>query len=451
MTRRNPMSRRTFLHTLGGMSGAGLLLAACGGTQSAGGGTAAPAATSAPAAAGSAPTGQTLTIWHLATNPKPFMDVFQRWADKTGNKLNLIAIPGDAFENQTQTRWAAGERPDLMEYHGGESAIITFNPEANLQDLSGEAFMAKAPNLYPALGTYKGKTYAAITSFPQVFGLYYNKKALADVGITAAPKNFDEVQAACAALKQQTPDVVPIWESGGSGFPPQILPTCHQADRPDSWDQDVVDKKTTIDAPDSPWLASLVMYDTFLKNGYFNKDITTAKFEDGIKAVAEGKAAMIALPPFVDRFNEAFSGDTAKTDSTIGFAYPASKQARAWWIASPTGTYFAPKTGDAAREAAALDFIRYATGEGYQQTVDESQTFPVLEGFKNPSKAQGLTLELKKAFDDNSRAPGNWPPGVQFDRLMNTLLSGQATPQEVVKQAQLQFAQGAKAQKLPGW
>lgn len=449
MTQRKTLSRRAFLKTLGGMSGAALALAACG-AQSTGSGTAATSAPAAPAATQGVLAGQTLTIWHLAVNPPAFMDVFQRWADKTGNKVNLVAIPGDGFENQTLTRWAAGERPDLLEYHG-TNGFRQFNPPANLQDLSGEAFVKKAPNLYPALATMDGKTYGAITSFPQVFGLYYNKQLLADVGITAAPQNFDELQAACAALKEKSPDIIPIWENGGSGWPPQILPQCYRADVPATWEQDVLDKKTTVDAPDSPILASLVMYDTFLKNGYFNKDITTAKWEDGLKAVAEGKAAMIALPPFVERFNEAFGGDMAKTDSTIGFAYPASKSPRAWWIPSPTGTYYAPKTGDATREAAALDFIRYATGEGYQQTIDESQSFPVLEGFKNPTGAQALTLELKKAFDANSLAPGIFPEGIDGAALMNTLLSGQATPQEVAQQWQLQLAQGAKAAKLPGW
>ncbi len=34
---------------------------------------------------------------------------------------------------------------------------------------------------------------------------------------------------------------------------------------------------------------------------------------------------------------------------------------------------------------------------------------------------------------------------------MSLIISGQATPLEAAKQAQLQLAQGAKAAKLPGW
>lgn len=412
---------------------------------------AAPAAEPAAASDASVPTGQTLTVWYLSVNPPAFIDVFQRWADKTGNKVELVAIPSDGFETQTLTRWAAGERPDIMEYHANQG-FFALNPEENLQDLSGEAFVQKAPSLYPTLGTYKGKTYAAITSFPQVFGLYFNKQVLADAGLEP-PQTIADLMTICTTLKEKAPDVAPIWENGGSVWPPQIIPAMHMADSDPALEQDVLDKKMSLADPDSPYVLAMTAYDELLKAGCFNADVTTAKFEDGIKAVAEGRAAMIALPPFVDMFNAALGDDPAAADSTIGFAFPSSKGPRAWWIPSPTGSYFAPKTGDPAHEAAALDFIRYATGEGYQQTIDESKTFPVLEGATSPTDAQGLTLELKQAFDTNSGLGwgSTFPPGIQFDRIMSSLISGQATPAELGEQIQLQFEQGAKAQQLPGW
>lgn len=415
---------------------------------------AAPAAAPATELAASdaaAPTGQTLTVWYLSVNPPAFIDVYQRWADKTGNKVELVAMPSDGFENQTLMRWAAGERPDIMEYHANQG-FWQLNPEQNLQDLSAEEFIARAPSIYPALGTYKGKTYAAITSFPQVFGLYYNKQVLADAGLEP-PQTIADLETICATLQEKLPDVTPIWESGGSGWPPQIIPASYMADADPALEQEVLDKQRTLAEPDMPYVAAMTAYDKLLQSGCFNSDITTAKFEDGIKAVAEGTAAMVALPPFVDRFNAALGDDPAKTDATIGFAYPSSQGPRAWYIPSPTGSYFAPKTGDAAREAAALDFIRYATGEGYQQTIDESKTFPVLEGTNPPTDAQGLTLELKNAFDTNAGLGwgASFPPGIQFDRIMSSLISGQATPEELGEQIQLQFEQGAKAQQLPGW
>lgn len=456
MTRQIASSHRAFLRLLGGMIAVVLLLAACGtqptgSTQPTSGTSADSGSTTAPTAAQSAPSGVTLTIWHNAADPKPFIDVFQRWADKSGNTVNLVAIPADGFENQIQTRWAAGERPDILEYHS--TGFQIFNPAQNLQDLSGEDFVSKAPTLYPTLATVDGKTYAAITSFPTVFGLYFNKQVLADAGLEP-PQTFDDLTDICTTLKEQAPDVVPIWESGGSLWPLQVLPAMYLADQGPSYEQSLLNRETTADDPNGPFVASLVAYENLMKSGCFNTDITTAKFEDGVKAVAEGRAAMTALHSgMVPMFNEALGGDTAKTDSTVGFAGPSLKGAHAWWAPSPTGTYYAPKTGDAAREAAALDFIRYATGEGYQQTIDESQTFPVLEGFTNPSSAQGLTLDIKKAFDTDSGLPWNvsFPPGIQFDQLMGTLISGQASPLEVAKQYQLQLAQGAKTQKLPGW
>jgi raffinose/stachyose/melibiose transport system substrate-binding protein len=399
-----------------------------------------------------APTGQKLTVWYLSVDPPAFVDLFQRWADKTGNEVELVSMPSDGFENAILTRWAAGERPDILEWHGGASAVLQLNPEENLQDLSDMDYIATAPVLYPTLGTVNGRTYAAVTSFPQVFGLYYNKKVLADAGIEP-PQSFADLFAACETLKEKAPGVVPIWENGGSVWPPQILPAMYMADIDDSYQQSILNKEATLDDPDGAWVAALTAYYDLMNNGCFSEDITTATFENGMTVVAEGGAAMIALPPFADLWNERFGGDAALADSTIGVVFPAKDGPSAWWIPSPTGTYYAPKTGDANREAAALDFIRYATGEGYQQTIDESQTFPVMEGFENPGEPQELTLALKEIYDTNSGLPWNssFPPGVDGGMIMGTIISGQATPVQAALTTQLQLEQGAKAAKLPGW
>ncbi|MCB9460139.1 MAG: carbohydrate ABC transporter substrate-binding protein [Anaerolineaceae bacterium] len=393
----------------------------------------------------------TLTIWYNSASPDAFVNVFERWAEETGNAVELVAIPADGFENAVLTRWAAGERPDIMEYHATPAAVLQLNTE-NLQDLSDEAFIELAPALYPALGTVDGHTYAAITSFPQVFGLYYNKQVLADAGIEP-PQNFTELAAACETLKEVAPDVIPIWESGGSLWPTQLLPVMYLADMDTDYLQSLLDKETTADAPDSPLVAALTAYSDLLNNGCFPEDITTTTFENGISVVAEGGAAMVALPPVTALWNEQFDGDTELADSTIGETFPASNGPAAWWGASPTGSYYAPLTGDSAREAAALDFIRYATGDGYQETIDESQTFPVMEGFENPADAQGLTLLLKEIYDFNSGPSwdANRPPGIQFDVIMGTLVSGQATPEQAAVTYQLQLEQGAIAAGLPGW
>ena len=48
--------------------------------------------------------------------------------------------------------------------------------------------------------------------------------------------------------------------------------------------------------------------------------------------------------------------------------------------AGPIGSYLLPKTGDQAKEAAALDFVRYVTGPGYPGYIEASGTFPIVNG-----------------------------------------------------------------------
>src|SRR5690606_25447938 len=91
------------------------------------------------------PSGLKLTVWHNAGTPEPYTNVYHRFAEATGHELELIPIPGDGFENQVLSRWATGERPDILEFH---PAWPQLNPEENLQDLSNEAFVELSGNLY---------------------------------------------------------------------------------------------------------------------------------------------------------------------------------------------------------------------------------------------------------------------------------------------------------------
>src|SRR5215212_9463838 len=110
MTHRNTLSRRAFLHTLGGISGAAALLAACGNTPPPGSATAPTAAagggaTAAPGAAAAAPTtaipptpvpspvpervaatgrANTLTIWYPYTDPN-WEKVWKAYEDSQQN------------------------------------------------------------------------------------------------------------------------------------------------------------------------------------------------------------------------------------------------------------------------------------------------------------------------------------------------------------------------------
>ncbi|MER6248384.1 ABC transporter substrate-binding protein [Streptomyces griseorubiginosus] len=397
-----------------------------------------------------------LTVWTNAADTPAIRDVYKRFGDKFGVKMNIVSISADAYESQVQTKWASGDRPDILEYHA-TSLFWALNPAKNLVDMSRMPYVAKSGKIYDVAGSLEGKVYAAITDTPALMDMFYNKKLFEKYGLQA-PKTYADIESICTTLKKKAPSVAPIWESGGSVWPTQILGGLMymgSAQKSEDWADQVLKKKTTFDAPGSPYTAALEEYKKLHDMGCFNKDATTAKFEDSVKAVSEGTAAMVALHSgLISMFNDQFGGDTAKTDATIGFAYPSADGAVSAWAPNLSGTWYVPKTGDGAKESTALAFIQYATGAGYQDYVNATKTFPVLDGATPPTGVQGLAQQVADAYKDSSQLAFNSNLigyNSQGAAYLTGILSGSETPADAAKKSQKAFEQAATAAGLPGW
>jgi raffinose/stachyose/melibiose transport system substrate-binding protein len=399
---------------------------------------------------------QELTVWVNAIEIDAVKNVYARFEEETGVDITIEPIPED-FQVNVTTRWAAGERPDILEYHA-TSLFWALNPEENLYDLSNMPYVERSGDLYDAAGSLNGTIYGAITDTPSLFGLFFNKDVLERNGIDV-PETYEDLKELCATLQEQDPGVVPIWESGGSSWPTQILGGLMfmgSAQQDENWAQQVIDKETTFDAEGSPFIEALATYKELQEDGCFNPDATTARWEDSIPAVAQGTAAMVALPTgLTDSFVQQFGGDKAATSDAIGFAYPSADGAVSVWAPNVAGTWYVPKTGDAERESTALAFIDWATGDGYQGFVDEAGTFPIMEGADPPASGiEYLAADFKDAFEASTASAFNSNLSgfnAEFGNLMTGLLSGTETPESAAEKAQSLFEQAAKAAGMPGW
>ncbi|WP_327085516.1 ABC transporter substrate-binding protein [Nonomuraea sp. NBC_01738] len=395
-------------------------------------------------------TGQVkLTLWHNSADPAPLLEMYKKFEKQSGHKIELVSIPSDGFEDTTQTKWATGDRPDILEYHATVSGLLALNPAENLRDLTGEAYIARSGDLYQAAGAVNGKVYAAITGFPQVFGLYYNKKLLPE-----PPRSFADLGKVCATLKPS--GVTPIFEAGGSIWPTQILPILYLAgaNQANAYGKAIAGHSGTLADPGSPFVAGLSAYAKLKSDGCFNKDIVTAKFEDSMKALVTGKAAMVAqhsdmLPALL----AAAGGDQKTVDETVGFVGLSSDKPLVTYAPGPIGTFYLPKTGDAGREKAALDFVRFMTGPAYAEYITASKTFPVLKDVPGPQGVSSVLQDVKKAYDSGAVIAFNSDiPGMGgLAQLMSELIAGQKDPQKAATQLQGQVEQAAKAAGLPGW
>lgn len=395
----------------------------------------------------------TLTVWHNSADTPAVLDLYDRFEAESGIKVELVDIPSDSFETTTTTKWATGDRPDILEYHPTRSALLTLNPAQNMQDLSDLPYVAKSGDLYKAMGSIDGTVYAAITGFPSIFGVYYNKQVFADAGLKP-PTSFADLESVCGALKGGA--VAPIYESGGSVWPTQILPLLYVADanKGDVYGTALATNKEPLDDAKGAFTKGLDAYSKLKDAGCFNADATSGTFEAALAAVYGGTAAMTALHS--DSYAillQAAGGDAAALDKAVGFVPVSATSPVAAYASAPIGTFYAPKTGNDAQEKAARDFIEFATGKGYQDLVDAGPSFPVIDGATTPTGFSELQLAFKSAYDTGATVAvnSNIAGFGGFATETSKLLAGQTTPADAAGSMQEQVEQASKAAGLPGW
>ncbi|MDS0244864.1 ABC transporter substrate-binding protein [Microbacterium aurantiacum] len=399
--------------------------------------------------------GVTLTVWYNTQGSDALMNVYSAYEQASGNKVELVPISSDGYADAVLAKWATGDRPDILEFAPTSSYISMLNPGQNLLDLSDEEFVDASGELYDGSGRgTDGKVYAAITSFPEVWGVYYNKDVLAANGLEPAT-TVDAIREQCATLSAA--GVTTLAEAGGSGWPTASLPLLYGTSSADeSWTADVVAREVTVADEDSPLLAGFEVYAQLLADGCMSSDISTATFEDSVADVLAGEAAYQLIhsniaPVYVDAAN----GDAELVDETIGFTTVGASTKAAFIQPGIPGSYLLPRTGDDARQAAAREFVRFATGEHYPTFIEESGTFPVIVGTPDPESATGLMIDIKNSYDEGPlRALMQTDlPGAMNGIVvqMSELIAGQATPQQVADQLQTELETAATAQGLDGW
>lgn len=395
----------------------------------------------------------TLTLWHNSADSPALLQLYKDFEAETGIKVELVPIPADSFETTTQTKFATGDRPDVMEYQPNSAGMATLNPAENMQDLSDMEFVQNSGDLYESVGTYNGKVYSAVTGFPSIFGIFYNKNVFADNGLEP-PQSFGDLESSCEALTSV--GITPIWEAGGSAWPTQVLPILYLSDvnQNDEYGLELASNKTPLNDPDGQFVKALEVYEGLSSNECFNSNATSATFEDGLRAVYDGTAAMTALhsDTYAALLADA-GGDADLLSQAVGFTPVSATSPVAAFAGSPLGSFFAPKTGDEGRENAARQFIEYATGKGYQKYIDDAVAFPVINTAKTPDGFSQLQLDFQSAYENGATVAFNSNiVGINgFSTETSKLLAGQTTPQGAADSLQAQVEQGSKQAGIPGW
>ena len=219
---------------------------------------------------------------------KPYMKTaWKNYEDKTGNKLDIQAVPIDSGEQVMRMKFATGEIPDIFMHFGG-NGLVPFNPSKNFFDMSNEKWASDVKNFALYQVKFNGKIYGLPLWEGTVSGLLYNKDIFKKLNISV-PKTQVEFLAACEKIKSNniTPiylgfkDVWPI-------FPQFALDSIFK-------DATLMGKLNTNKikfADVKQFNDMLTFYKMLADKGYLGEKFSTNDFNGQTKALGEGKYAM---------------------------------------------------------------------------------------------------------------------------------------------------------------
>jgi raffinose/stachyose/melibiose transport system substrate-binding protein len=294
-----------------------------------------------------------------------------------------------------------------------------------------------------------GKVYAFIMTPPTPFGIFYRKDIFERLGLEP-PTTAEELLQVCRDIRAADPEIVPLFEAAGSGWPPYVAYMAYMGGPlHDGWLDKILTREGRLDDPESPFLGSLKFYQQ-LQEECHNPDALSATYEDSYRALGEGRAAMVSqhsgiLLDMVGALGE-------ESIEQVGFTSWSESGPVVTASGNPSGTFYLPKTGDPAREAAAREFIRFMSGPAYADFVVEAKQYPTLEGVPVPGDITPALVEAAELAAENGsvNTVSDFLPGLAYSPV-DEVVAGTSTPEDAVVQLQLSADQGARAAGLPGW
>jgi raffinose/stachyose/melibiose transport system substrate-binding protein len=386
-------------------------------------------------AAGEAPpdlTGVELVLW-VPLDTDPGIDrLVEGFEAATGAAVDTQAL-GPNHHAEVLTRWSQGDRPDLLLFDPSLGSMLDLDAPQTLADLSDEAFVDETRfGLLDTAGNVDGRQYAAVIGGPQVYGMFYDRDVFPDAG-HPIPTTLDEWYADCSA-GDPSQDITFMHLAPASIWPLDIFPMLLWADAVDAGLLDELNAGSTTYA-DIRFEEAVNALNSSGYRGCLGDGRREEGYEEQIEGLIDDRVAMIpqgsqAVFDLVDLHG------LELVDQKVGFFPLSFRSPRATWSLDEDDALVVPINADPARQAAALELIRYATGPGYAHYLEGSTDLPVLDGYEPPPGVPAAILDAYAALDGGP-APAHWmavrTPAREIDTYLSEMLDGLRTPTDVVQ------------------
>lgn len=392
--------------TLSASIAAVMALTACGSagtnTGSSTPAAATPAATTAastPAPAKKDPVTLTFAIANTV-DATPFNKIFKEFEAKTGNKVELQALPGGDFDNMMKTRFSTGDFPDIFLMQPGPKQYVKLRASETLREWSGD--QAVWDRIIPTMKEFQADANKKIYGVPfgatGMMGIYYNKDVFTKAGIQP-PKNYADMIE--GAKKIKAAGVTPFYEGVKDGWPPQVFYFTGWVSNVDPaiGDAGVQNlEKNALKLADIPALKDLFAKQKELKDlGLIQSNPLAGTFDELQNLMGEGKVGMaFMLDGIIPQLEKKF-GKEFVTNKIGFFPFPSAADAGTAMITPPNQLMIPNKAKHADVAAELVKFmISPEMVDLYYQT---SPGIPIFQGAK--SSLYPVQQTVKDLIDAN--------------------------------------------------
>ena len=243
-----------------------------------------------------------VTISHYFTGElglKTFNEQVAKFERDTGFKIKNSPVGHEDFKTDILVRAAGNSLPDVFSYWAGARVqfIVDSNSLTPIDDMWTGAgldnIVAKA--VADSATVYNGKRYLVPFNYHYA-GLFYNKKVLADAGISKLPTTWDELLDTFAKLKSN--GVTPIALGSKNRWPAQfwfdylLLRTAGPEYR-----ADLMAGKASYNDPQVK--KAMNLWKELADQGYFVPNANADSWTDASDKVARGDAAMTLMGTWI--------------------------------------------------------------------------------------------------------------------------------------------------------
>jgi raffinose/stachyose/melibiose transport system substrate-binding protein len=373
-----------------------------------------------------------------------------------GTTVKMEQRPGGSEgDNLIKTRLSTGDMDDVFVYNNG-SLLQAIKPATNLTPLDDQPWADQIDKLFADSSTVDGKLYGGPVGTAFGGGVLYNIPVYKKLHLQV-PKTWDQFMKNNAVIKKAGID--PVEQTYGDTWTSQlfVLGDYHnvQAQVPDFAKQYTAGKAKYATTPEAE--AGFQHMQDVKDAGYFNKDFASAKLNDGLKAVATGKAAQ-----YPQLGGSAAAIDTVapgKLKDVGFFALPGPDAASNGMTVWPgTSAMYIPKSTEGDKLSVAKKFVDFAASQqgctAYIKGTPPQGPF-LSNACKLPADVSQVAKDTQAYFDSGKATPAleflSPIKGPALEQITVQVGTGQVSGQKGAQLYDDDVKKQAQQLGLPGW